>query len=168
MASFTVSPNSSILLLRLQPSSPSQISPVLPSYQKQFSCRRSRGSVVVPRGGAPGASTYVFAFVFPLSLLAVTIFTAIIISDKLDRDFYEEQEVNQSMLEAENEDEDVPPTFEEPSTQQRTRNRPKREAEISGREFPRVTPRRTVLYRGRVPMPKQITIFKSRTEPEDT
>lgn len=99
MASFTLTPNSvSSSLLRLHPSSPSQISPLLPSYQQQLggggggggSCRRSRGSLVVTRGGPPGTSTYIFAFVFPLSLLAVTIFTAIRISDKLDKDFYEE------------------------------------------------------------------------------
>lgn len=94
MASFTLTPNSvSSSLLRLHSSAPSQISPFLPSYQQQQlggSCRRSRGSLVVTRGGPPGTSTYIFAFVFPLSLLAVTIFTAIRISDKLDKDFYEE------------------------------------------------------------------------------
>ncbi|KAD3337741.1 hypothetical protein E3N88_33261 [Mikania micrantha] len=56
------------------------------------------------------------------------------ISDKLDRDFYQELEVNQSILEAEDEDEEVEedatPILEEPTCQQRTRNRPKREAEI--------------------------------------
>ncbi|KVI00815.1 uncharacterized protein LOC112519495 [Cynara cardunculus var. scolymus] len=136
MASFTVTPNSiSSSLLRLQSSVPSQISPLLPSYQQQLggSCRRSRGSLVVTRGGPPGTSTYIFAFVFPLSLLAVTIFTAIRISDKLDKDFYEEMAVNQSILEAEDEDEDVStPTNEEPP-RPRTRNRPKREAEAPGR-----------------------------------
>ncbi|KAK1427771.1 hypothetical protein QVD17_16466 [Tagetes erecta] len=130
MASFTVTPNSSSLL-RLQ----SQIAPIIPTYQQQISggvCRqRRRGSLAVTRAGAPGSTTYLFAFLFPLSLLAVTIFTSIKISDKLDRDFYQELEVNQSILEAE--DEDVTPIFEEPPSQQRTRNRPKREAEISGR-----------------------------------
>ncbi|KAI3827042.1 hypothetical protein L1987_01104 [Smallanthus sonchifolius] len=134
MASFTVTPSTS--LLRIQSSSPSHIAPLIPSYQQQVSgvvsCRRSRGSLAVTRAGAPGASTYLFAFLFPFSLLAVTIFTSIKISDKLDRDFYEELEVNQAILEAEDEDEDVTPAFEEPPSQQRTRNRPKREAEISG------------------------------------
>ncbi|KAI3739724.1 hypothetical protein L2E82_30135 [Cichorium intybus] len=138
MASFTVTPNSiSSSVLRLQSSSPSPISPLLPSYQHQLtgggSCRRNRGSLVVTRGGPPGTSTYIFAFVFPLSLLAVTIFTAINISDKLDRDYYEDLAVNQSILEGEDEDEDVAtPTDEEPP-RPRTRNRPKREAEVSGR-----------------------------------
>ena len=138
MASFTVTPNSiSSSLLRLHSSSPSQIVPLLPGYQQQLggsgSCRRSRGSLVVTRGGPPGTSTYIFAFVFPLSLLAVTIFTAIQISDKLDKDFYEELAVNQSILEAEDENEDVAtPTNEEPP-RPRTRNRPKREAEVPGR-----------------------------------
>ncbi|KAJ9558286.1 hypothetical protein OSB04_012900 [Centaurea solstitialis] len=138
MASFTLTPNSisSSSLLRLHSSSPSQIAPILPSYQHQLGgggCRRSRGSLVVTRGGPPGTSTYIFAFVFPLSLLAVTIFTAIRISDKLDKDFYQELAVNQSILEGEDEDEDVAtPTNEEPP-RPRTRNRPKREAEAPGR-----------------------------------
>ncbi|KAD3337778.1 hypothetical protein E3N88_33299 [Mikania micrantha] len=133
MASFTATPNP--YLLRLQTSSPS---PLTPTYQQHVnggvSCRRSRGSLVATRAGAPGATTYMFAFLFPISLLAVTIFTSIRISDKLDRDFYQELEVNQSILEAEDEDEeveeDVTPILEEPTSQQRTRNRPKREAEI--------------------------------------
>ncbi|KAI3697478.1 hypothetical protein L6452_30536 [Arctium lappa] len=137
MASFTLTPNSiSSSLLRLHSSTPSQISPILPSYQQQLGgCfRRNRGSLVVTRGGPPGTSTYIFAFVFPLSLLAVTIFTAIRISDKLDKDFYEELAVNQSILEGEDEDGDVvaTPTNEEPP-RPRTRNRPKREAEAPGR-----------------------------------
>ncbi|KAJ0957163.1 hypothetical protein HanPSC8_Chr01g0024011 [Helianthus annuus] len=136
MASFTLTPNSSSSsssLLRLHSSTAWQIAPVSPSYLQQSSWRRNKGSLVVTRAGAPGATTYLFAFLFPLSLLAVTIFTAIQISDKLDRDFYQELEVNQSILEGEDEDEDVNPAYEEPPTQQRTRNRPKREAEITGR-----------------------------------
>ncbi|KAJ0622971.1 hypothetical protein HanIR_Chr01g0026571 [Helianthus annuus] len=139
MASFTLTPNSSSSssssssLLRLHSSTAWQIAPVSPSYLQQSSWRRNKGSLVVTRAGAPGATTYLFAFLFPLSLLAVTIFTAIQISDKLDRDFYQELEVNQSILEGEDEDEDVNPAYEEPPTQQRTRNRPKREAEITER-----------------------------------
>ncbi|KAL4561789.1 hypothetical protein LXL04_033963 [Taraxacum kok-saghyz] len=140
MASFTVSPTSiSSSVIRLQCSSPSTspIGPLLPSYQYQLggggSSGRNRGSLVVTRGGPPGTSTYIFAFVFPLSLLAVTIFTAMNISDKLDRDFYEDLAVNQSILEGEDEDVDIAtPTDEEPP-RPRTRNRPKREAEVSGR-----------------------------------
>nr|XP_043610989.1 uncharacterized protein LOC122582635 [Erigeron canadensis] len=94
---------------------------------------KKRGSLVVTRGGAPGATTYLFAFLFPLSLLAVTIFTSIQISDKLDRDFYQEMEVNQSILEADDEDLDVVvPTEDEEPPRARTRNRPKREVEVSG------------------------------------
>ncbi|PWA50456.1 hypothetical protein CTI12_AA368580 [Artemisia annua] len=121
-------------LLRLQPS------PLSPPHQQpttlprgSFISRRNRGSLVVTRGGAPGASTYLFAFIFPLSLLAVTVFTAVKISDKLDRDFYEEMEVNQAILEAGDEDEDVVTPTEEEPPRSRTRNRPKREAEVSGR-----------------------------------
>ncbi|XP_023768926.1 uncharacterized protein LOC111917474 [Lactuca sativa] len=138
MASFTVTPNSiSSSVLRLQSPSSSQISPLFPSYQHQLcgggSCRRNRGSLVVTRGGPPGTSTYIFAFVFPLSLLAVTIFTAINISDKLDREFIEDLAVNESILEAQDEDEEVVIETDEELPRPRTRNRPKREAEVSGR-----------------------------------
>lgn len=51
--------------------------------------RRRRGSAVVTRAG-PSSTSYIFAFVFPLSLLAITIFTSIRIADKLDKKFYEE------------------------------------------------------------------------------
>ncbi|GJU86687.1 hypothetical protein Tco_1294233 [Tanacetum coccineum] len=134
MASFTITPNSS-LHLRVQPPYPSQTTTPFPQQQRLTrGSVRDRGSLVVTRGGAPGASTYLFAFIFPLSLLAVTIFTSVKISDKLDRDFYEEMEVNQAILEAEDEDDVVvAPTQEEPH-RSRTRNRPKREAEVSGRQ----------------------------------
>lgn len=54
-------------------------------------CRktRGRGLTVVTRAG-PGTSSYIFAFVLPLSLLAITVFTSIRIADKLDEDFLEE------------------------------------------------------------------------------
>ncbi|PWA38620.1 hypothetical protein CTI12_AA510860 [Artemisia annua] len=122
-------------LLRLQPSplSPPHQHPTTTLPRGSFISRRNRGSLVVTRGGAPGASTYLFAFIFPLSLLAVTVFTAVKISDKLDRDFYEEMEVNQAILEAGDEDEDVVTPTEEEPPRSRTRNRPKREAEVSGR-----------------------------------
>lgn len=48
-----------------------------------------RGSWVVTRA-VPGPNTYIFAFVFPLSLLVATIFTTLRISDKLDEDFLQE------------------------------------------------------------------------------
>lgn len=49
---------------------------------------RRRASVVT--GAVPGPNTYIFAFVFPLSLLVATIFTTMRISDKLDEDFLQE------------------------------------------------------------------------------
>lgn len=51
--------------------------------------RRPRGSTLATRAG-PSTSSYVFAIALPLSLLAVTVFTALRIGDKLDQDFYEE------------------------------------------------------------------------------
>ncbi|KAH6813859.1 high chlorophyll fluorescence 153 [Perilla frutescens var. frutescens] len=50
---------------------------------------RRRGISVVTRAG-PSTTTYIFAFVFPLTLLAVTFFTSIRIADKLDQKFLEE------------------------------------------------------------------------------
>ncbi|CAL5321957.1 unnamed protein product [Camellia sinensis] len=41
-------------------------------------------------GVGPGIGTYIFAFVLPLSLLVVTVFTTSRIADKLDRDFLQE------------------------------------------------------------------------------
>lgn len=52
-------------------------------------CRRPRGATVVTRAGA-STSSYAFAIALPLSLLAVTVFTALRIGEKLDKDFYEE------------------------------------------------------------------------------
>ncbi|PIN11074.1 hypothetical protein CDL12_16326, partial [Handroanthus impetiginosus] len=88
---------------------------------------------VVTRAG-PSTTSYIFAFVFPLSLLAVTIFTSVRIADKLDEKFFEELAVNEAILEAEgNDDEDddgeVPIPPEKEPTPIRSRNRPKREVE---------------------------------------
>ncbi|KAM7512377.1 hypothetical protein LguiB_011252 [Lonicera macranthoides] len=99
MASSIISISASSSPLHLNPSQPPPIilhSPTSPP-PLHFSgghlfCRRRkahRGMSVLTRG-APGPSTYIFAFVFPLSLLAVTIFTSIRIADKLDQDFLEE------------------------------------------------------------------------------
>lgn len=44
---------------------------------------------MVTRAG-PSTSSYVVAFLLPLSLLAVTIFTSWKVDDKLERDFLEE------------------------------------------------------------------------------
>ncbi|OMO90126.1 hypothetical protein COLO4_19345 [Corchorus olitorius] len=93
--------------------------------------RTTRGMTVVTRAG-PNTSSYVFAVVFPLSLLAVTIFTSIKIADKLDRDFLEDLMINQAMREADEEDDDgdddisLEEIVQEPVLP-RTRNRPKRE-----------------------------------------
>ncbi|PSS19128.1 V-set and immunoglobulin domain-containing protein [Actinidia chinensis var. chinensis] len=96
----------------------------------RFCLRKTRGSSVVTRAG-PGTNTYIFAFVLPLSLLAITVFTSIRIADKLDREFLEEIAVNQAIMEAEEEDGDAGMSFEEKPSLPRTRNRPKREAETS-------------------------------------
>ncbi|KZV54456.1 hypothetical protein F511_09771 [Dorcoceras hygrometricum] len=50
-----------------------------------------RGVSVVTRAGGISSSSYIFAFVLPLSLLAITIFSSIKISDKLDEKFFEER-----------------------------------------------------------------------------
>jgi hypothetical protein len=55
-------------------------------------CRRPRGATVLTRAGA-NASSYAFAIALPLSLLAVTVFTALRIGQKLDQDFYEEVKI---------------------------------------------------------------------------
>lgn len=78
----------------------------------------------------PGPNTYLFAFLFPISLLAATIFTSIRIADKLDDDFLQELAVNLAILEGSEDDEDDDPSINE-SARPRTRNRPKREAEVS-------------------------------------
>lgn len=79
----------------------------------------------------PGTGTYIFAFVLPLSLLAVTVFTASRIADKLDRDFLQEMAINEAIMEAADDDGDDGLSLEEKSAVPRTRNRPKREAETS-------------------------------------
>lgn len=52
-------------------------------------CRRPRPATVVTRAGA-STSSYAFAIALPLSLLGITVFTALRIGQKLDQDFYEE------------------------------------------------------------------------------
>lgn len=46
--------------------------------------------MVVTRAGPPSTGSYVFAFVFPMSLLIGTIFTSMRIAEKLDRQYLEE------------------------------------------------------------------------------
>ncbi|XVF40829.1 hypothetical protein PTKIN_Ptkin01aG0147800 [Pterospermum kingtungense] len=108
--------------------------PAAVSFSSGLSLRKTRGLAVVTRAGA-NTSSYVFAFVFPLSLLAVTIFTSIKIADKLDKDFLEDLAINQAIREAEEEDDDggdgddvisLEELVQEPVLP-RTRNRPKRE-----------------------------------------
>lgn len=72
-------------LLQTNPFPPSTTN----SSSLPFHHRKTRGLSLVTRG-APGTSTYIFAFFLPLSLLAITVFTSIRIADKLDRDFLEE------------------------------------------------------------------------------
>ncbi|CAA3001170.1 uncharacterized protein LOC111378393 [Olea europaea var. sylvestris] len=85
----------------------------------------------VTRAG-PSTSSYIFAFVLPLSLLAVTIFTSNRIADKLDQKFLEEVAINEAILEAEeDDDEEVNIPSEKESAPPRIRNRPKRKVEPS-------------------------------------
>ncbi|PPD73610.1 hypothetical protein GOBAR_DD29465 [Gossypium barbadense] len=68
--------------------------PVVFAFSNDLFNRKRRGLEVVTRAGA-NTSSYVFAAVFPLSLLAITIFTSIKIADKLDEDFLEDGEKGQ-------------------------------------------------------------------------
>ncbi|TXG55908.1 hypothetical protein EZV62_017221 [Acer yangbiense] len=65
--------------------------PHLPLYQGVHFSRKARGLTtgVVTRAG-PTTSNYIFAFVLPLSLLAITVFASIKVADKLDDEFLEE------------------------------------------------------------------------------
>ncbi|KAK6928824.1 hypothetical protein RJ641_005029 [Dillenia turbinata] len=65
--------------------------------------RRTRGLSVITRAG-PSTSSYLFAFLLPLSLLAATVFTSIKIADKLDQQYLEELAINEAIREAEEED----------------------------------------------------------------
>ncbi|XVE99868.1 hypothetical protein REPUB_Repub03eG0238700 [Reevesia pubescens] len=104
--------------------------PAAVAFSGHLSHRKTRGLTVVTRAGA-NTGSYVFAVVFPLSLLAVTIFASIRVADKLDKDFLEDLAINQAIREAEEEDagddgislEDI---VQEPVVP-RTRNRPKKE-----------------------------------------
>ncbi|XWS65761.1 hypothetical protein CRYUN_Cryun05aG0141200 [Craigia yunnanensis] len=105
--------------------------PAAIAFSSHICHRNTRGLAVVTRAGA-NTSSYVFAVVFPLSLLAVTILTSIKIADKLDKDFLEDLTINQAVREAEAEDGDDNDVISleeivlEPALP-RTRNRPKRE-----------------------------------------
>ncbi|XP_059433995.1 uncharacterized protein LOC132167115 [Corylus avellana] len=143
MASLIIS--SSVSLTRSQPSIPTRAFFKPPHVSKppaiRFlgdpSRRRTRGLTAVTRAG-PSTSYYIFAFALPFSLLAITIFASIRVADKLDRDYFQELEINQAIREA-NEDEDdeeegeedkedINISFKKEPALQRTRNRPKRAA----------------------------------------
>ncbi|CAH9127943.1 unnamed protein product [Cuscuta epithymum] len=89
--------------------------------------QRRRGSSVVTRAGT---SNYIFAFLFPMTLLAVTVLTSIRIADKLDQKFMEELVIEQSILESEEDDGDAAGTSPKEETESSRRpNRPKRQAD---------------------------------------
>ncbi|CAM8910487.1 unnamed protein product [Rhodiola kirilowii] len=69
----------------------------------QLSSRR--GISVVTRAGPPTANTYIFAFLFPFSMLVATILTSIKIDQKLDQDFLEELAINEARMEVVGEEE---------------------------------------------------------------
>uniref|UniRef100_M1A8U1 Uncharacterized protein n=1 Tax=Solanum tuberosum TaxID=4113 RepID=M1A8U1_SOLTU len=52
--------------------------------------KKSRGLSVVTRAGGISSGSYIFALIFPLSLLAITIFTSARVADNLDQKFLEE------------------------------------------------------------------------------
>ncbi|GMH30501.1 hypothetical protein Nepgr_032344 [Nepenthes gracilis] len=95
-------------------------------FAGKIDSRRKRGVNVVTRAG-PSTSSYVFAFVFPLTLLAITIFAAMRIGDRLDEKFLEELAINEALREVDEEDDDSVISVEEEPALSRTRNRPKRE-----------------------------------------
>ncbi|CAB4268207.1 unnamed protein product [Prunus armeniaca] len=127
MARLLISNTASLTLSPPAPSSRALLNPphVPISPATRFSCRQARGLTVVTRAG-PTTNQYVFAFVMPLSLIAVTVFTSMRIADKLDEDFLEEIAINQAIRETDEDDEVDMPIDEKPALP-RTRNRPKRE-----------------------------------------
>ncbi|KAL6288648.1 hypothetical protein ACE6H2_006158 [Prunus campanulata] len=96
MARLLISNTASLTLSPPAPSSRALLNPphVPISPATQFSSRQARGLTVVTRAG-PTTNQYVFAFVLPLSLIAVTVFTSMRIADKLDEDFLEEESENE-------------------------------------------------------------------------
>ncbi|XP_010273322.1 PREDICTED: uncharacterized protein LOC104608894 [Nelumbo nucifera] len=135
MASLTL-PTSNSVFTSLRLNKPTQASfrtlDVFPCREVRFSGylgrrQNARRLEVVTRAG-PSTSSLIFAFVFPLSLVAFTVFTSIRIADKLDRDFLEELALNQAMKDVEDNDEALPASVEEEPALPRTRNRPKRGA----------------------------------------
>lgn len=84
-------PNSDSFLSLCAPSSPAEAKIQFSGlgFVSNTSSSRKR-KLVVARAGPPSTTTLIFAFVFPLSLLLVTIFTSIRIADKLDQQYLEE------------------------------------------------------------------------------
>ncbi|CAL5201540.1 unnamed protein product [Lathyrus oleraceus] len=94
--------------------------------------RKPRPATVVTRAGA-NASSYAFAIAMPLSLLGITVFTALRIGEKLDQDYYEEMAMNEAIMEVDEEeeedhDDDAETYLQEEPVLPSGRNRPKREA----------------------------------------
>ncbi|KAF5198533.1 high chlorophyll fluorescence [Thalictrum thalictroides] len=119
-----------------QPSLTSFLSPASNGFEKG---KKKRGLEVVTRAGL-SSTNLIFAFVMPITLVLVTVFTSIKIADKLDEDFMEELAKNEAIMQGEGMDEgtstladekSAAPTWEqEKSAVPRIRNRPKREAEV--------------------------------------
>ncbi|KAG5627628.1 hypothetical protein H5410_012846 [Solanum commersonii] len=95
--------------------------------------KKNRGLSVVTRAGGISSGSYIFALVFPLSLLAITIFTSARVADNLDQKFLEELAVNETIAEGEEDDGSAVTPLEEKPATPRTRNRPKREVEPSSK-----------------------------------
>ncbi|CAK9311457.1 unnamed protein product [Citrullus colocynthis] len=108
---------------------PSSFSPLVRFSAHPSASRTLR--VVTTRAGA-STSSYIFAFSIPLSLILITVLTALKIGDNLDKKFLEELALNQAIMEEdeENKDDGSEISFEEKPALPRTRNRPKREAEV--------------------------------------
>ncbi|XP_060217458.1 uncharacterized protein LOC132644840 [Lycium barbarum] len=124
---------SSATFLRLnEPQQQQQL--LVGSSSRNTQLKKRRGiSVVTRAGGGISSSSYVFALVFPLSLLAITIFTSARIADTLDQKFLEEVAVNETIREGEEDDGSAVTPLEEKPATPRTRNRPKREVEPSSK-----------------------------------
>ncbi|MCD7450150.1 hypothetical protein HAX54_003931 [Datura stramonium] len=112
----------------------SRNSPFLQLHTRKLNKKNSRGlSMVTRAGGGISSSSYIFALIFPLSLLAITIFTSARIADTLDQKFLEELAVNETIREGEEDDGSAVTLLEEKPATPRTRNRPKREVEPSSK-----------------------------------
>ncbi|PIA53707.1 hypothetical protein AQUCO_00900352v1 [Aquilegia coerulea] len=128
--------NSSIQPSLLTSSSSSFLSPASNGFEKG---KKKRRLEVVTRAGL-SSTNLIFAFVMPITLVLVTVFTSIKIADKLDEDFMEELAKNEAIMQEEGVDEGtstladdksaVPTWAQEKPAVPRIRNRPKREAEV--------------------------------------